>query len=220
VPAFEAARPIGTATLIGLQVLVTSACIGAAWMVMSASFWLSLPLLADLHLSGSPAARASEVMQQYGVRLICAAIVGFTLLATVLAFLSALRTFASSYGFRVWLAAVSLVLYFVAVTVAFVQGRIGGVVIDAHLWALVLVIPIGTLLALRKALAGGSLTPRQVAASVCAWLLFAALCLDLLRTNGVLNAPAAITALALASTLLPLMAVGIAPWSLSLIRHG
>jgi hypothetical protein len=219
VPAFEAARPIGTATLIGLQLLVSSACIGAAWIVMSASFWLSLPLLTDLHLSGSPAARASEVMQQYGVRLVGAVIVGFTLLATLLAFLAALRAFASSYGFRVWLAAGCLVLYFIAVAVAFVQGRIGGVVIDAHLWSLVLVIPVGTLLALGKALAAGSLKPRQAAASVFAWLLFAALCLDLLRTNGVMHAPAAITALALASTLLPLMAVGIAPWSLSLIRH-
>jgi hypothetical protein len=159
-------------------------------------------------------------MREYGVRLVGAVIVGFTLLATVLALLSALRTFASSYGFRVWVAAVCLVLYCVAVTVAFVQGRIGGVVIDAHLWALVLVIAVGTLLALGKSLAGGSLTPRQLAASVCAWLLFAALCLDLLRTNGVMNAPAAIAALAAASTLLPLLAVGIAPWSLGLIRHG
>jgi hypothetical protein len=218
--AFEAARPIGTARLIGLQVLITSACICAAWILMSASFWLSLPLLTDLHEHGSPATRAMGLFHRYGVRLLSDVIVGFILLATVVAFLAALRAFASSYGARAWLVAVGVVLYIVAVIVAVAQGWLGGVVIDAHLWALALAIPVATLLALGKALAGGSLRPPQVASAVLAWLLFAALALDLLRSGGVMSASAALAALALAATLLPLMAVGIAPWSLSLIRHG
>jgi hypothetical protein len=52
-----------------------------------------------------------------------------------------------------------------------------------------------------------------------AWLLFAALYLDFLRSSGVMALPPALEALAFASTLLPLAAVGLAPWSLSLIRH-
>jgi hypothetical protein len=218
--AFEAARPIGTARLIGLQVLITSACICAAWILMAASFWLSLPLLNDLHEHGSPTSRAAALIHRYGVRLLSDVIVGFILLATVLAFLAAIRAFAGSYGLRAWLAAVGLVIYVVGVLVAVAHGWVDPVVIDAHLWALAVAVPVGTCLALGKALAGGILTPRQVTATVLAWLLFALLCLDLLRSGGVLDASAALVALALASTLLPLMAVGLAPWSLSLIRHG
>jgi hypothetical protein len=58
-----------------------------------------------------------------------------------------------------------------------------------------------------------------VAAAVLAWLLFAVLSVDLLRTEGMMNAAAVLVALSLAATVLPLMAVGIAPWSLSVIRH-
>ncbi len=216
---FEAARPIGTAELIGLQVLVTSGCIAAAWMLMSASFWLSLPLLSGLHEHASPAACAVELIHRYGLRLLSGVFVGFTLLATVLAFLAAIRAFASAYGLRLWLGAVCLALYIIGVIIAFAQGWIGGIVIDAHLWVLAVAIPVATFLAVGKALASGALRPRQLAGPALAWLLFVVLYPDLLRTAGVMGASAAIGALALASALLPLMAVGFAPWSLSLIRH-
>jgi hypothetical protein len=204
-PAFEAARPIGTVQLITVQVLVTSVCIFAAWILMAASFWLSLPSLAHI--------------QRYGVRLLSGLIVGFIVLATLISLLAALRALASSYGLRLWMGAVFLVLYIVSVIIAVAQGWLDAAVIDAHLWALALVIPAGTLVALGKALAGGIRRPRQVATAMLAWVLFAALCLDLLQTGGVMNGSATLAALALASTLLPLMALGIAPWSLSLIRH-
>ena len=219
VSAFEASRPIGTAALIGLQVLVTSVCIAAAWLLMSASFWLSLPLLRGLHEHGTPAARAMELVHRYGARLLSGVLVGFILLATVLAFLAAMRALVSSYGLRAWLGAVGLLLYIVGVLVAVARGWVDAAVIDGHFWVLAVAIPVATSLALGKSLAAGILTPRRVAAAVFAWSLFAALCLDLLRTGGVLDASAAIVALALASTLLPLMAVGMAPWSLSRIRH-
>jgi hypothetical protein len=217
--AFEAARSIGTANLIGLRVLVTSACIFVAWILMAVSFWLSLPLLAGLHLSGSPAARVIEIIHRYGARLFSGAIVAFILLCTLLGLLAALRAFASSYGIRMWLGALCVVLYVAGVTAAFAQGRIGGVALDAHLWALAVAILVGTFLALAKALGAGVLTLRQLAAGVLPWLLFATLYLDLLRTSGVLDVTPAIAALAFASTLFPLMAIAIAPWALSLIRH-
>jgi hypothetical protein len=219
VPAFEAARAIGTAELIGLQVLVTSVCVYAAWILMGASFWLSLPSMADLHLTHSAATRAMEDIRQYGVRLISGLVVGFTALTTLIALLAALRAIASGNGSRVWLAALCVVLYIVAVIVAVAEGRVGGVVIEVNLWALVIAIPAGTLILLRKVLTAGILRPRQVLVAVLAWMLFAALCADLLQTGGVLSAHGALAALALAATLLPLTAVGIAPWSLSRIRH-
>jgi hypothetical protein len=219
VPAFEAARPIGTAELIGLQVLVTTLCIFAAWVLMAESAWLSLPLLTDLHQNGSPAARALELIHQYGIRLLTGAIVGFTLLATIIALLAAVRAFASSNGVRTLIGALCVVLYIVVVIVAVAQGWIDAIVIDVHLWGLVIVMPAATVIILGKALAGGILTARQVAAAVLAWLLFAVLSVDLLRTEGMMNAAAVLVALSLAATVLPLMAVGIAPWSLSVIRH-
>ena len=177
------------------------------------------PLLSGLHEHASPAARAVELIHRYGLRLLSGVFVGFTLLATVLAFLAAIRAFARAYGLRLWLGAVCLALYIIGVIIAFAQGWIGGVVIDAHLWVLAVAIPVATLLAVGKALASGALRPRQLAGPALAWLLFVVLYPDLLRTAGVMGASAAIGALALASALLPLMAVGFAPWSLSLIRH-
>jgi hypothetical protein len=218
IPAFEAARPIGTAELIGLQVLVTTVCIFAAWMLMALSLWLSLPLLADLHY-GSPAARAMEFIHRYGVRLLSGVTVGFTLLATLIALLAAIRAFASSNGMRTLVGAVGLVLYIVVVMAAVAQGWIDAALIDVHLWALVVAIPAGAVIMLGKALAGGILTRRQVAVAMLAWLLFAALSFDLLRSAGMMHAPGVLAALGLAATLLPVMAVGITPWSLSLIRH-
>lgn len=220
VPAFEAARPIGTAKLIGLQVFVATACIFAAWVLMAASAWLSLPLLTDLHQNGSAGARAAQLVHQYGMRLLSGAIVGFTLLATLIALLAAVRSFASSNGLRTLLGAVCLVLYSVGLIVAVALGWVDAIVIDIHVWALVIAIPAGTILILGKALVGGILTPPQVALSVLTWLLFAALSFDLLRTAGMMNAAGPFAALTLAATVLPLMAVGIAPWSFSLIRHG
>ncbi|HEV2703468.1 MAG TPA: hypothetical protein VGV09_17715 [Steroidobacteraceae bacterium] len=217
--AFEATRPMGTAELIGLQVLVTSLCIFTAWVVMAASFWLSLPLLADLHLSASPAARAMDAVRQYGVRLLSGAIVGFTVLATLIAFLAALRAYACARGLRVWLGCMGVVLYIVGLLVAVAQGWLDAAVIDPHLWALALAIPAATAVVLGNALAAGILTRGQLTGALLAWLVFAGLGCDLLHAGGVMTASAAIATLALASTFLPLLALGIAPSSIGMLRH-
>jgi hypothetical protein len=207
VSAFEAARPIGTGKLIGLQVLITSLCISAAWMLMSMSFWLSY---------ASASALTMDVVRQSGLRVLVQAIVSFVLLATLLAFLAALRALVSSYGWRVWMAAVALALY--AIGVAFALGRdwVDEAVIGVNLWALAVAIPIGTLVILGKAMAGGAVSRRHVGVAALAWVPFGALCLYVL---GGVDASSAVGALALAATLLPLAAVGLAPWSLSRIRH-
>lgn len=217
--AFEAARPIGTAELIGLQVLITSLCIFAASALVAASFWLSLPLLADLHLSASPVTRVTQVAHRYGLRLLSGAIVGFVALATVIGLLAALRAVAAAYGWRVWLSAVGVLLYIVVVLVAVAEGWVGAVVIDLHLWALALALPAAALIVLAKVIAAGILARRQVAIALLGWFAFAVLCIDLLRIGSVMDASAAIVALVVASTLLPLVAVGMAPWSTALIRH-
>lgn len=218
VSAFEAARPIGSAKLIGIQILVTAVCISGAWILASASLWLSLPLIKGVHGRGSLLARALEPFQTYGLRLLADAAIGFVWLATLLAFLMALRI-ASSYAQRFWLAAAGVVLYIVGLTIGIARGWIDGALVGVHLWALAIAIPVGTLLVLGRALACGALAPRQIAGTALIWLLFAALYLDTLRNAGAMQASPALAAMAFASTLLPLAAVGLAPWSFSRIRH-
>jgi hypothetical protein len=112
-----------------------------------------------------------------------------------------------------------LVAYAIGLTIAVAGGYIGGAAIGVHLWVIAIAIPVGTIFVFRSALADGVLTGRQLTVASMAWLLFAALYLDLLRAGGVMSAPPALGALAFTSTLLPLAAVGLAPWALSRIRH-
>jgi hypothetical protein len=219
VSASEAARPIGSAKLVGIQIIVTTACISGAWLLASASLWLSLPLLKDLHDRGSLAARALEPFQMYGLRLLSDGAIGFVWLATLLAFLAAIRIFASFNARRLWLGTAGVVFYVVGLTIAIERGWIGGAVVGVHLWVLAIAIPLGTLLVLGKALACGALAPRQTVQTALIWLPFAALYVDMLWSDGVMRVSPALAAMGLASTLLPLAAVGLAPWSFSRIRH-
>ena len=219
VGAFEAARPIGTARLIGVQILVASVCISGAWMLIAASFWASVPLLTEAHDIDLLRVSVIEVAQKMGIQLVPRLVLGFILLATVLAFLTAIRAFASLYAWRLWFGAAGLVVYSVAVIVAVARGWLDGAAIGAHLWVIAVAIPLGTFLVFSSALADGVLTRHQLTVASLAWLLFAALYLYFLRASGVMAAPPALAALAFASTLLPLAAVGVAPWSLSRIRH-
>jgi hypothetical protein len=216
---FEAARAIDTGELIGLQVLVTSLCIAGAWLLMATSVWLSLPLLRDIHDYGSPTALALELMQTHGLRAMSAAVIGLCLLATALALMAAARALASAYGWRLWVGALAVLLYVIAMLIGVAREWIDAAVIDAHLWALAIAIPVATLLVSLRVLAGGVLTARQAVVVSIIFLVFAVLYLDMLRANDVTDASPAVEALALASTLLPLLAAGLAPWSLSRIRH-
>jgi hypothetical protein len=204
VSAFEAARPIGTGELIGLQVLIASVCICGAWMLMALSFSLSFD---------------SAIFPQSGLRLLIDLVVSFVLLTTLLAFLAALRALVSSFGWRVWIGAVLLTLYAIGVMVGVSRDWVSEAVIGLHIRALIVAIPVGTVLVLSKAVAGGAVSPRQVGRAALIWVVYAALFADVLRAGGVADAPPPLVALAFASALLPLAAVGLAPWSVSRIRH-
>ena len=219
VSAFEAARPVGTAQLVGLRLLVTTACVAVAWLFIIVSFWVSLPLLSDMYPLQSPAALAQELARRYGMRLASVVAVSFTLLATLFGLLAALRAFVSLYGWRIWSGALALVVYALSMAIGVSRGLVGGAVIGVHIWAVAIAIPVGTLFVFGRALSGHVLTPRQALVAALAWAVFAALYLDLLHPLDVLGASAALAALAFASALLPLLAVALAPWSISLVRH-
>jgi hypothetical protein len=216
---FEAARPMGTGKLIALQVLTTSLCISGAWILMLTSTWLSLPLLREFHDYGSPVALAMEAIHRHGLRTASFVAVCFVLLAAALAFLTAFRAFASSYGWRFWFSAWAVGAYSVGISIAVASDLLDGAVLGAHFWALAMAIPLATLLVIGKIRASGILSSGQLAVISLAWLLFAAFYLDLLRAGGALSGSPAVEALAFASTLLPLLAAALAPWSISSLRH-
>jgi hypothetical protein len=216
---FEAARPMGTGKLIGLQVLTTSLCISGAWIFMLTSTWLSLPLLREFHDYGSPVALAMEAIHRHGLRTASFVAVCVVLLAAALAFLAAFRAFASSYGWRFWFSACAVGAYSVGISVAVARDLLDGAALGAHFWALAIAIPLATLLVIGKIRARGILSSRQLAAISLVWLLFAAFYLDLLHAGGALSGSPAVEALAFASTLLPLLAAALAPWSISALRH-
>ena len=217
---FDAARPIGTGTIVGLQILLTSLCIAGAWALMLVSAWLSLPLISDLHDYGSSASVAASLFHRYGMRTVSFVAVSFVGLATVIALLAALRTFGSAYGWRLWVSALGVVLYAIALLISVGLQYVDASVLGANVWLLAIAIPLGTLFVLARALKAAALTLRQIAVAAVVWSAFAVLYLDMLRAGGtLLQASEAFEALTLASTLLPLLATGLAPWSLTLVRH-
>lgn len=217
--AFVASRPIGTAKLIGLQVLVTTGCVAVAWMLICVSFWASLPLLSDMIHFDSPGALAAEVARKYGARLVSGAAVSVILLATLIGLLAAVRAFATSYGWRLWSGVLGLVVYAAGVTFAVARGWVGAAVIGAHLWAMAAAIPVATVFVFARVMASRILTARQVIRLSLAWVVFAALYADMLRLAGVLERSPAVAALVLASVLMPLSAAGLALCSVSRVRH-
>jgi hypothetical protein len=219
VSAFVASRPVGTANLVGLQVLITTGCVAAAWILISVSLWASLPLLRDMYHVESPVALAADIVKKYGLRLVSGATVCFILLATLFALLVTVRALVSSYGWRLWSGALGLALYAIGVALAVAQGWIGEAVVSAHLWTIAVAIPVGTLFVFRRVVASRILTPGQAIGVSLAWLVFAALCVDMLRLSGMLELSPALTALVLASMAMPLSAAVLAPWSVSLVRH-
>ena len=101
---------------------------------------------------------------------------------------------------------------------------------EVHAGIVSILILVGTVIVIRKALAGGILTPRQTVAAVLLWagyaaaffvpLIWGSIYPDLTSSS---ESPPVRIALALALcgalSLLPLTAAALAPWSVSLIRH-
>lgn len=219
--AFEAARAVGTARLAGLQVSVTAGCTLVAMTLIGASIWLSLPLFDAV----SRAALRRDVAAELGAipagRLVrdgAFAVIG---LATAAALLHAFNCVAQRYGTRTYAVLVGLGAYFLLLAFAVERDWVGWPVVAAHLWLAAAVVPLVTALAFADVLRARVLAVRPAGAFLVAWAGFAAIYLAFLRDSGILLAelPAVLATLAISSSLLPLAAVALAPWSLRLVRH-
>jgi hypothetical protein len=216
---FEAARPVGSAQLIAVQVLVGVACIGAAYVLIAAGLWVAAKLFANA-IGLIPVQKVIAAIGAIsGMRLAAAVVVDLVLFSTAICFLTALRALSVLYGRRLWLAMLAVALYSLALVAALITDHLDGAVISAHLWAVAIAIPIGTVMAFAGALRDRVLTPRHVVTALVLWLAFAALYLGVFLDVSTAANPAALNALVIASGLLPAWAVALAPWSFSWIRH-
>ena len=118
-----------------------------------------------------------------------------------------------------------ITLYLVLGTALIATGWVGSasvrMVVEAHAWALTAAIPLATAYVYRQALSDRVLTMRVTGTAVLLWIGFAIGYVWILQGTGFFGAGVrpSFAALTLSTSLLPLLAVALAPWAFSLIRH-
>ena len=220
--AFDATCALGTAQLVGLKMAVTVMCILGAWVVIGTSLWFSLSIVRDFTNFG-PMQRnlAGTLAAQPGYRLAALAAVASIQLSAIAAFLAAGEVFFVLHAKRVLIGVLGVVLYVLVSVFAVTEDWVGPSFVEAHAWAIAVLIPIGAVWVFRRALADRMFTGRQTGAAVLTWAAFATVYLAFLRESGSLQSemPSAFIALMVSLSLAPLAAVALAPWSFGLIRH-
>jgi hypothetical protein len=220
---FEAVRPATTTRLAAVQIAVAVTSILAAWLLLGASLWLSLPHFRAVDSAPLQRALVAALAAWPAVRLALTPIVTVVAFATVVALLAAVRAYSVRHGKWVWLGALGVAAYVIGLSVAAgsASENLSAAVIGVHVWALALAIPLLTGLVIVRALAHGLLSFAVCAGMVAAWVAFAAAAAYLAYDFGfaVTALPSALAALAAASLVLPLTAAVLAPWSLRSIRH-
>ena len=236
--AFEMAQASGTAQLAVLKLFVRSACFLAALLVVGVSAWTSVSILGDDVFIAMWSVPLSSLLR--GITMAFAALTGYEQLAlvvvtavgvvvwaTAIAVLGALST---QYSRRANIAAIVLVLY----GLTFVWLAVGvradpetasrfhlDIVYGALRWIAIAAMAFTTAYVFWSGFAERVLTVRYAGGAVAITAAFAAAWLTMLHTAGVqLAGMSAMNAISVVSpALLPLMASGLAPWSLSRMRH-
>jgi len=239
VSTFEATQACSTAQLAALKVLVKSGSVLAALIAIGVSAWISISLLGDavfiqtwnVPLSSrlpaiSDAIAALTVYEQ--LSLVVLAAVGVVIWVAALAVLGALRI---RYSRRVNIAASSPLLFALALVLVgtaqdegIVSPSVFFAMLAAARWvflAALAAMVLTTIYVFRIGFAERVLTIRYASGAVAMSTAFGAAWLIVLHMAGVqLAGMSAINAISIVSpALLPLMAGGLAPWSLSRIRH-
>ena len=236
--AFEATHAHGTAQLAALKVLVKSVCVLAAIVAIGVSAWISVPLLGDavfIQIWGLPlssqlpgingALAALTGYQQLSLVVVAAG--GVVIWVAAFAVVGALRT---RYSRRMNIAVCLLLLYGVAFVWLAVVVRVDpdtasqfhlDVLDRAMRWIAAAAMVFTTVYVFWRGFAERVLTIRYASGAVAISAAFGAAWLTALHMAGVqLAGMSAMNAMSVVSpALLPLMASGLAPWSLSRIRH-
>jgi hypothetical protein len=239
--AFELTQPYGTAGLVGLKLLVRTACVLVALAVAGASVWAASSLMGAWEswvvagstdavpgLLGKRQAIADAFAGQTGYFLAVQAVIWSVCVALMVAFLAAISALRARYP-RPMLIAGSLLLghclALVLVGFAKVNGIVSPLVAEIAFKATGATILLAMVLAIVYLFWSGFtqrvLTIRYATVAVLISAAFAAAWLTLLQAIGVqLSGTAVASALAvLWPVLLPPLASLLAPWSLSRLRH-
>jgi hypothetical protein len=242
VSVFEATQACGTARMAGLKVLVRSVCLLAALVAVVTSVWTSASIIpfdvlhdndtfiekARSPLSGWMRAIEGVVRAMGAYELLALAFVTAIVVAVMVAWRAALVALRARYARRLTLAGWSLLLHglvLVLLTQAAARGFGSAFLLDAVLgvtkWVTAAAIVVATIYLLWSVVAERLLTPRQAAGAVLVSAAFGTAWLTVLRAAGVHLAgmPTTDVAWTLTPVLLPLMAVALASWSLSRVRH-
>jgi hypothetical protein len=236
--AFEATQAQGTTQMALLKVLVSSVCVLAAIIAIGVSAWISVRLLGDpvfiqmwnVPLSSQQPAITGAVAAWAGyeqLSLVVVVAVGVVTWVAALAVFGALRI---RYSHRVSIAFVGLVLYGLVFLWLAVGVRVDpetasrfhlDVVYRAMGWIATAAMVFTTVHVFWSGFAEHVLTIRYATGAVAISAAFGAAWLTVLHLAGVQPAGvSAVNAISVVSAaLLPLMASGLVPWSLSRIRH-
>jgi hypothetical protein len=237
---FEATKPYGTAQMAGLKILVRTACVLAALVMVLASIWLSTSLLSTWgswvvagkeSLPGLLEAREEIGKNLGGLSAYAYAILAILLSCLVASVVTSLATFTAlraRYPRHVLVAGVVLLLSLLALILhawAAKSGFSSLALLSAHAsttgWILLAAVVLGTAYIAWRVLAERLFTPPQALGVLLFLALIGAAWVTLLLAAGVslTDMFAAEAFLKLAPMLLPLIFIVLAPWSLSRVRH-
>jgi len=240
VSAFDATQAYGTAQLAILKLLVSSVCVLAALIAIAVSLWISMPLLGDavfIQIWGVPlSSRRSVIAHAFAalagyeqLALAIVAAVGIVIGVAAFAVFGALRI---RYSRRVSIASfLLLLLYGLAFVWLAVGVRLGDpeiisrlhldVVYGAMRWIATGAMALTTVYVFWSGFTEHVLTIRYASGAVAISAAFGAAWLTVLHMTGAqLAGMSGMNPISIVSpALLPLMASGLAPWSLSRIRH-
>src|SRR5690606_24021720 len=140
-------------------------------------------------------------------------------LATIAALMRALSVLGQKHGKGLMLGSVTLMIVAAVLALTALRGWLAGASDeDVIQWTVTEDLVTGMLWLFWGTLTDRILSARGVAAAVAVWAVFASIYLAFLHASGMLeaDAPARFTAFLLSSSLLPLAAFALAPWSFGL----
>lgn len=231
---FDAGQAVDTARLAALKILARTASVSAALAAVGVSLWMSAPLVSEWtqgrwtvygNLAQGPRAVAVAADALAGHELAALTVVALIGLTATIAYFASIQALALVHPWRTMVVVSGVSLFSLAWLLAAPPG-VGGDGLEVRLvaaypWIATVTIPLGTLYVFREALTERLLTARQALGAVFLWAGLLATWLTVLQAFGLRLAEMspALIALMLSLSLLPLAAVALAPWSLSLVRH-
>ena len=239
--AFEMTQSYGTAQLVGLKVLVRTACLLAALIAVGVSMWASSSLVSAWEARAVEGGKDAVqgllwLPQEFGdsfagqmtYSFVAQAVITSVCVALMVASFAAFSALRARYPRRLLIAGSLLLLHgLVLVLLALAEQKgiassfLVGSIFAATGWTLVVAIVSATIYLSWSGFAERALSIRYASATLLGSAAFGAAWLTVLHTAGVPLAGMSVAGLVgiLWPVLLPPLASVVAPWSLSRVRH-